>query len=112
MTIPEDFPRDPWPASLSGVQPKVAARLIGGKYVVGLTPEELAVRYDNCSDLVLQLTAYCERKLTADPSLVLDDYLPKVEQSCAGKGWDVSPIELTWIMGKVREALLAKKASS
>lgn len=112
MTVPDDFPRDPWPTAVAGVQPKVAARLIGGKYVVGLTPVELAVRYDNCADLVLQLTAYCERKLTADPSLVLDEYLPKVEQASLAKGWDVSPIEMSWIFGKVREALLAKKASS
>lgn len=109
MTVPDDFPRNPWPAAVSGVQPKVAARLIGGKYVVGLTPEELAVRHDNCADLVLQLTAYCERKLQADPSLKLDEYLPKVEQASSTKGWDVSPIEITWIFSKVRQALLSKK---
>lgn len=109
MTVPDDFPNDPWPATVSGVQPKVAARLIGGKYVVGLTPEERAARYDNCADLVLQLTAYCVRKLKADPALLMDVYLPRVEQSCAGKGWDVSPIELAWIMRKVRDALLSKK---
>ena len=102
MTIPKDFPRDPWPAAVSGVQPKFAARKIGGRFVVGLTPEELAVRYDNCQDLVVQLTAYCQRKLAADSALTLDSFLPKVEQSCSKKSWDVSPIELTWIMSKVR----------
>jgi hypothetical protein len=32
-TIPDDFPGDPFPATLSGAQPKVAARLIDGEYV-------------------------------------------------------------------------------
>lgn len=109
MTVPDDFPRDTWPTAIAGVQPKVAARLIGGKYVVGLTPEERAVRYDNCADLVVQLTAYCARKLKADPSLVLDDYLPKVEQASSGKGWDVSPLEMSWIFGKVLQALQSKR---
>ena len=109
MTIPDDFPRDPWPAAIAGVQPKIAARKIDDKFVFGLTAEELALRYDNCSDLVLQLTAYCERKLKADPELVLDEYLPKVEQASSTKGWDVSPIEMFWIFSKVREALLSKR---
>jgi hypothetical protein len=109
MTVPDDFPRDPLLAVVSGVQPKIAARKIDGRFVIGLTPEERALRYDNCTDLVMQLTAYCERKLSAEPSLHLDVLLPKVEQSCAGKGWDVSPVELTWIMSKVRDALLSKQ---
>ena len=35
--IPDSFPLDPWPAALSGAQPKLAVRLIDGKYVTGLT---------------------------------------------------------------------------
>ncbi len=107
--IPDDFPRDPWPAAISGVQPKFAARKIGDKFVVGLTLEELAERYDNCRDLVVQLVAYCTRKLKADAGLTLDKLLPKVEQACAGKGWDVTPIEMRWIMDKVRKQLLSGK---
>ena len=33
--IPDSFPLDPWPAALSGAQPKLAVRLIDGKYVTG-----------------------------------------------------------------------------
>lgn len=108
MTIPEDFPRDPWPAAVSGVQPKIAARKINGQFVIGLTPEELAVRYDNCTDLVVQLTAYCARKLKADPALNVDEYLPRVQQASSTKGWDVSPVEMAWIFSKVRQSLLSK----
>ena len=38
--IPDSFPLDPWPAALSGAQPKLAVRLIDGKYVTGLTDAE------------------------------------------------------------------------
>lgn len=109
MTIPSDFPRDPWPAALTGAQPKLAARLIDGKYVIGLTPEERTARYDVCADLVLQLVAYCERKLRADPPAVLDELLPKVEQSLNGKGWETSPIEIAWCIRQVRQELLSKR---
>ncbi len=109
MNIPADFPKDPWPASLAGAYPKVAARKIDGQFVVGLTSEELTIRYDNCLDLVVQLSAYCQRKLKTDPALQMDEYLPKVEQASLTKGWDVSPIEMTWIMGKVREFLLLNR---
>ena len=50
--VPEDFPWDPFPASLAGAQMKVAAREIDGKYVVGLTEDERRGRYMVCLDLV------------------------------------------------------------
>lgn len=109
LTIPEDFPHDPWPAAIGGTQLKFGARLIDGKYVVGLTPEERAERYDNCADLVQQLVAYCLRKLQADPPPKLDELLEKVERASSTKGWDVSPIELAWCMRMVRQELLAKQ---
>ena len=108
MTIPDDFPRYPWPAAISGVQPTIAARKIDGKFIVGLTPEELAERYDNCADLVLQLTAYIARKLQAVPAPAFDELLSNVEQASSKKGWDVSPVEVAWIFSKVREALLSQ----
>ncbi len=37
---PDDFPRDAMPASLSGAQPKLAARLTDGKFIVGQTDDE------------------------------------------------------------------------
>ncbi|CAE6895246.1 hypothetical protein R69927_05054 [Paraburkholderia domus] len=40
MRVPDDFPRDAAPAALAGAQPKLAARMINGRFVVGLTEEE------------------------------------------------------------------------
>lgn len=71
VTVPDDFPHDPFPAALSGAQPKVAARLIDGKYVVGLTEDERRGRYLMCHDLVEQLIEYAERKRTERTDLTL-----------------------------------------
>ena len=105
LEIPESFPRDPWPAALSGAQPKLAVRLIDGQYVAGLTDAERLERYEICEDLAQQLVGYCRRKQSELPGEPLNSLLRKVERSARGKGWDISPIELTWVMGRVREAL-------
>lgn len=105
LEIPESFPRDPWPATLSGAQPKLAVRLIDGQYIAGLTDAERFERYDICEDLAQQLVAYCRRKHSVHPDEPLNSLLRKVENSARGKGWDVSPIELTWVMSRVREEL-------
>ena len=66
--VPDDFPRDVTPASLSGAQPKLAGRLIEGKLVVGLTEDERRERWDICEDLAQQLVGHfatdeaCNRK--------------------------------------------------
>ena len=103
--IPDSVPLDPWPAALSGAQPKLAVRLIDGKYVTGLTDAERIERYEICEDLAQQLVGYCRRKQSERPDEPLDSLLQKVENSARGKGWDISPVELTWVMGRVREAL-------
>lgn len=103
--IPDSFPLDPWPAALSGAQPKFSARLIDGKYVVGLTDAERLERYELCEDLYLQLVAYCKRKQNERPDEPLNALLRKVENSVKAKGWDISPIELAWVMERVRKRL-------
>ncbi|WP_370882092.1 DUF2442 domain-containing protein [Paraburkholderia graminis] len=55
--IPVDFPQNPTPALLSGTQPKLAGRMIDGRFVVGLTAEKRWVRWDICEDLAQQLVA-------------------------------------------------------
>lgn len=103
--VPESFPRDTSPASVAGVQPKIAVRFIDGKYVSGLTDEERQERFSICEDLAVQLISYCKRKRAASTDEPLDVFLARVEDSVRGKGWDVSPIEITWIIGQLRERL-------
>jgi hypothetical protein len=104
-TIPDDFPRHGSLGAVSGVQVKLLARKIEGRFISGPTEEELYVRYDNCADLVVQLTAYVRRKLTSMPGTTVDDLLPRVRRGVETKGWDVSGPELDWVFNKVAESL-------
>ena len=106
VTVPDDFPRDPFPAALSGAQPKLAVRLIDGAYVAGLTDDERRNRYLMCQDLVEQLTEYAQRKRTERTDLTLPALLDAIDLSVRKKGWEVAGIELDWIMGRVRARFL------
>jgi len=55
VTVPADSPRGTQACTLPGAAPKFLARFIDGRYVVGLTPEEVEVRHRGCVDLVEQL---------------------------------------------------------
>lgn len=99
--VPEDFPRSPHPGSVSGFQRKVPVRMVDGKFVDGWTDAELWERYDNCADLVEQLTAYCHRKLAELPGATPENLLPRVRLGVLNKGWDLTEPELQWIMERV-----------
>jgi hypothetical protein len=103
--IPEDFPRQGILGSVSGAQAKLLARKINGRFVAGPTHEELYAHYDNCADLVEQLTAYVRRKLVMMPGTSIDELLPRVRRGVANKGWDVSSEEMDWIFRKVADQL-------
>lgn len=100
--VPDDFPHDPFPTALSGTQPKLAARLIEGKYVVGLTPEERAQRYLGCLDLVDQLTAYVHKKMAQKPDLTLTAALDSLASRIPQQGWDLGWTEVVWIEKQLR----------
>jgi len=110
--VPTDFPRQQMPGSVSGVQPKLAVRLVDGRFTDRLTEEELYERYDACADLVLSLTAYCRRKLAETPSMNVPTLLRRLRRGVEAKGWDLSVEEMEWIICKVElaldEALLGK----
>jgi hypothetical protein len=103
--VPEDFPHDPFPASLAGAQMKVSAREIDGRYVVGLTSDERRGRYLMCADLVEQLLAYTEKKRTQRRDLALEALLVDIDAGIRRKGWEVGPVEFDWIMAQLRGSL-------
>ena len=104
--IPADFPRDPHPASLPGSQLKFSARKIDGRYVVGLTAEELQERYEMCKDLATQLITRTKRKkdegLVPDIELFYADTESRIRAQSVRDQWDFSEPELRWIFTKVR----------
>lgn len=54
--VPDNFPREPDPGSVTGIQPKLLVREVDGRYQSGLSEKELWVRYDACEDLAAQLS--------------------------------------------------------
>jgi len=108
-TVPPDFPREPLPGSVAGAQPKLLARMVDGKFITGLTAEELYERYDACDDLAQQLAAYCTRKEHENPDwsqeFVLNRTRAGVAKKCTSGEWDFSVAELDWIMTTVRALL-------
>lgn len=109
--VPEDFPRAPVQGAVSGYQPKLLLREIGGEYVAGPTDEELFARYDACEDLAQQLAPYARRKQAENPSWSLEETLSKVEagvtSKVSGGQWDLSSAEIAWIMKRVHQVLAA-----
>jgi hypothetical protein len=107
--VPEDFPREGPTVSIAGVQPKIAARFIDGKYVVGWTPEELRERYESCEDLARQLASYCTRKALENPDWAREFNLQRtargMSEKVTGGHWDVTKAEQLWIMERVRHLL-------
>lgn len=106
VLVPEDFPHDPFPAVLAGAQPKVVAREVDGRYVVGLTEEERRGRYLMCLDLVEQLTGYTERKRIERHDLTLTRLLDEVDVGIRRKGWELGKVEFDWIMSRLRSHFL------
>jgi hypothetical protein len=108
--VPDDFPRDQDLGSVTGVQPKLLVREVDGRYLSGLTEEQLWVRYDACEDLATQLTAYVSRKI-ASSGLSPDVALTRVEKGVRLKvdsgEWDFFQGEVAWVMKRTRQLLLA-----
>ncbi|ODV42741.1 hypothetical protein AWV79_24275 [Cupriavidus sp. UYMMa02A] len=105
VAVPAEFPHDPFPASLSGAQAKFSARLVNGRYVVGLTTEERTARYLMCQDLVDQLLSYFRRKADEHPEWSCEDLLCRVEKGVASRQteWELGSPEVEWIIARVRE---------
>lgn len=106
IAVPDDFPRDPFPAALAGSQMKFAAREIDGRYVVGLTDDERQARFLMCSDLVEQLVGYAQRKQRERPDLTLPALLDSIDLSMRRKGWRLGGSEFDWIMVRLRAKFL------
>lgn len=100
--VPEDFPRGDTAATIPGAQPKFIARKIDGRYVVGLTEEELHERWKYCEDLAQQLAARTLRKQAAGLITDFDIFYKETEQRVRGQGWDLSNEEVIWLMRRMR----------
>ncbi len=102
--VPDDFPRDLAPAALSGAQPKLAVRLIDGKFVAGLTAEERCTRWNMCEDLAQQLVPKALKDAAKFPMHSHDVTLRRMRRAIERKGWTERP-ETDWLMARLRGLL-------
>ncbi|AQV96553.1 hypothetical protein BJN34_22055 [Cupriavidus necator] len=104
--VPEDFPRIKIPAVVTGAQPKICAREVDGRYVVGQTEEERFERWDFCEDLAQQLLPVARRDETEHPGQAREKTLRRVRISVSQKGW-CSEEELDWLIRRLAALLQA-----
>ncbi len=112
--VPDDFPREPDPGSVTGVQPKLLVREVDGRYQSRPSEEQLWVRYDACEDLACQLSAYASRKIASaglSPDVALTRAEKGVRLKVDGGEWDFSQHEVAWVMKRTRELLLGASDS-
>ena len=102
--VPDDFPWDTTPPSLAGAQPKLAARLIDGKYLVGLTPTERYGRWEMCEDLAHQLIAKTLSDADNHPENSRAMTLTRIRRGIERKQW-TEPLETDWLMRRLRVLL-------
>jgi hypothetical protein len=102
--VPDDFPRDVTPASLSGAQPKLAGRLIAGRFVVGQTDDERHERWELCEDLAHQLVGKAQKDAGKNPHHSSEDTLQRIRRAIESKGW-VTVVEADWLLERLRVLL-------
>lgn len=85
--VPDDSPRDVTPASLSGAHPKLAARLIDGKFIVGQSDAERLERWEIYEDLAQQLVAKAQKDAAKHPLHSREETLQRIKQAVGCKGW-------------------------
>lgn len=102
--VPEDFPRIAIPSVVTGVQPKIGAREIDGRYVAGQTEAERYERWDICEDLAQQLLFVAQTDQAKYPGHSREKTLQRVRISVSQKGW-CSDAELDWLIGRLGKLL-------
>jgi hypothetical protein len=96
---PADFPRDTEMGAVAGVQPKIAVRKIDGKFVTGLTEEELYSRYTVSHDMLNQLVDLCQSELDERKNVDVGELFREVKEGVAGKrDWGFTEAERHWLM--------------
>ncbi|SAK96791.1 hypothetical protein AWB75_07048 [Caballeronia catudaia] len=112
--LPADFPRTTSQGAISGAQPKLLLRKVGGIYQAGPTDDEVYERFVVCDDLAEQLAAYASRKMTAN-AWSLATTMAKVEAGVLKKVhsgvWDFSTAEVTWTIERTRQILTDRVGS-
>ena len=102
--VPADFPIDDTTSSVPGAQPKLNLIEEGGKYyAVGTSPSEVVEAFGVCSELVLEMMPFCQRK-KKELSLTEEETLRKVLIGLNRKNW-CTERQARWVMEQVAKQL-------
>lgn len=101
--VPADFPRGTQACTLPGAAPKFLARFVDGRYVVGLTPEEVAVRHRGCVDLVEQLQKTVLQFAAQNPAWTKAQLCERLRRGITHEQhrWELSSDEAEWVLAEL-----------
>lgn len=106
VTVPTDFPRNPYPGAAAGAQPKLLARKVDDKYVVGLPEVELQQRYQYCRVLIARYAEYGNQLRSVHPDYSVRRIIEAVTAYAGADTRGLSDSELNWIMSGVLAQLI------
>lgn len=92
------------PSVVTGAQPKIGVREIGGQYVAGQTEAERYERWDICEDLARQLLLVAQRDEAGHLGQERETKLRRVRISVSQKDW-CSEDKLVWLIGRLAALL-------
>lgn len=101
--VPSDYPRDFMMGSVSGAQPKLLARKIGERFVVGPTGEEVLERWSSVEDTAQRLAEDTLQGMKIGEIRFLGGHYISLERSILAAGWDLTPKERAWLMGRISQ---------
>ncbi|SEB92706.1 hypothetical protein SAMN02787142_0575 [Burkholderia sp. WP9] len=103
MKAPDDFPwKNPL---LSGSQPKLAGRMINGRFVVGETEEERDERWEYLEDPAQQLVTAALKDVEKYPENPHEKTLRRVRSAVADEDWVEGRAEMDWLVERLRVLL-------
>jgi len=102
--VPGDFPRYPLPTAPAGTQRQSPARLIYGKFVVGLTPLEQLEHHYAYLDFMNQLIAYAHGKRDQRPEVPLVEIVDEIVNHMSLQGLNLSKPGQEWVAKQLRQS--------
>ena len=108
---PADFPREPAPGSISGLQPKLLVTKVDGEFRPTVDEEEIYRRWLVCEDLVQQLNLKTVKRLREGRIANLDDYINKLQQWLEVQewdGWTLTCPEAQWMRHRIKTLVEAE----
>lgn len=101
--VPQDFPRDFMTGSVTGVQPKLLARKIGERFIVGPTDEEVKERWSSVEGAARRLAEDTLQSVRIGEVRFLTGHYIELERGIIAAAWDLTPNERAWLMTRISQ---------